>query len=275
MDTTQTQDRKHQEDMERLHSFRLLDDEFFTKCFEGDTACVQLILRIVLDIPDLVVVEVRTQVFVENLLNRSVRLDVLATDSTGKVYNIEIQRTDKGAGRHRARYNSSMMDANLLKKGEHFDQLPETYVVFITENDVLGKGLPLYRIERYIVETGEFFEDGAHILYVNGAYRDDTPLGKLMHDFSCTDPSEMYYHELAERVRFFKESKEGVATMSRVIEEMRRAEREEGRVEGRMEGIKTMALRILEDGKYALDEIAELSGLSLDDVRALQAEQNA
>lgn len=64
--------------------------------------------------------------------------------------------------------------------------------------------------------------------------------------------------------------------MSRVIEEMRRAEREEGRIEGRMEGriegIKTMALRILEDGKYALDEIAELSGLSLDDVRALQSE---
>lgn len=168
-----------------------------------------------------------------------------------------------------------MLDANLLKKGERFDQLPETYVVFITENDVLGKGLPLYRVERYIVETGEFFEDGAHILYVNGAYRDDTPLGKLMHDFSCTDPSEMYYSELAERVRFFKESKEGVATMSRVIEEMRRAEREEGRMEGRIEGIKTMALRILEDGKYALDEIAELSGLSLDDVRALQAEQNA
>lgn len=63
--------------------------------------------------------------------------------------------------------------------------------------------------------------------------------------------------------------------MSRVIEEMRRAEREEGRIEGRIEGIKTMALRMLEDGKYALDEIVELSGLSLDDVRALQSEQNA
>ena len=68
------------------------------------------------------------------------RLDVLATDSTGRKINVEIQRSDKGAGRKRARYNSSMMDANLLRKGEKFDELPETYVVFITEHDVIGKG---------------------------------------------------------------------------------------------------------------------------------------
>ena len=47
--------------------------------FEGDPKYIQLVLRIVLEMPDLVVVDVRTQVFVENLLNRSVRLDVLAT----------------------------------------------------------------------------------------------------------------------------------------------------------------------------------------------------
>jgi predicted transposase/invertase (TIGR01784 family) len=115
--------------------------------------------------PDLVVVDVRTQVFVENLLNRSVRLDVLATDRAGRKINIEIQRSDKGAGRKRARYNSSMMDANLLQKGEDFDKLPETYVVFITECDVIGDGQPLYKIERYISGSGKKFEDGSHIRY--------------------------------------------------------------------------------------------------------------
>ncbi len=62
------------------------------------------------------------------------------------------------------------MDANLLKKGEDFDRLPETWVIFITENDVMGKGLPLYPVERCFLGTGERFEDGSHILYVNGAY---------------------------------------------------------------------------------------------------------
>lgn len=195
---TEEIDRKHQEDLQRLRGFRLLDDDFFTKCFEGDTECIELILQIVLDKQDLKVVDVRTQVFVENLLNRSVRLDVLATNSVGHKFNIEIQRADKGAGRKRARYNSSMMDANLLEKGENFEVLPETFVVFITENDVIGKGQPLYRIERCFLETGESFDDGSHILYVNGAYRDESPIGRLMHDFSCTNPSDMYYGVLAD-----------------------------------------------------------------------------
>lgn len=42
-----------------------------------------------------------------------------------------------------------------------------------------------------------------------------------MHDFKCTDPSEMHYEILAERTRFFKESKEGVLTMCRSMEKMR------------------------------------------------------
>ena len=272
-------ERKHQEDLQRLRGFRLLDDDFLTKCFEEGTQCIQLVLRIVLEMPDLEVVSAHTQVFVENLLNRSVRLDVLATDSVGRKINVEIQRSDKGAGRKRARYNSSMMDANLLEKGEEFNTLPETYVVFITERDVLGKGKPLYRIGRYIFDTGEPFEDGSHILYVNGAYRDDSPIGRLMHDFACTDPADMYYDTLAERVRFFKESKEGAAIMCKVMEDMRRAEREEGIKEGIevgiKEGIQTMVLRMLERGSCALEEIAQLSGLSLEEVKQLQARQSS
>lgn len=267
MTITEQIDQRHQEDLQRLRGFRLLDDDFLTKCFEGDTECIQLVLRIVLEMPDLIVVDVRTQVFVENLLNRSVRLDVLATDSTGRKFNIEIQRADRGAGRKRARYNSSMMDANLLQKGEDFEQLPETYVVFITEHDVMAKGLPLYQVERCILATGERFEDGAHIIYVNGTYRDETPIGKLMHDFSCTDPADMHYGVLADRVRFFKESKEGVAIMCKAMEDMRNQTLREGMME--------VARRMLAAGKYALEEIAEISGLSLDEVKKLQTGQSA
>ena len=205
--------------------------------------------------PDLVVVDVRTQVFVENLLKRS----------------------DKGAGRKRARYNSSMMDANLLQKGEDFKELPETYVIFITEHDVIGKGRPLYHVGRYIFDTNESFEDGSHILYVNGAYRGETPIGRLMHDFNCTNAGEMNFELMAERTRYLKENPEGVSQMCKVIEEMRREEREagmkEGLKEGLREGMKTAALRMLEAGKYALEDIAGISGLSLGEVKKLQAGQ--
>ncbi len=272
---TEQIDRKHQEDLQRLRGFRLLDDDFLTKCFEGDTASIELVLQIILEKPDLKVLDIRTQVFVENLLNRSVRFDILATDNTGAKINVEIQRADKGAGRKRARYNSSMMDAAFLKKGDSFDNLPETWVVFITEHDVIGKGLPLYPVERCFLGTGERFEDGSHILYVNGAYRGDTPIGKLMHDFSCTNAADMYYTTLADRVRFFKESKEGILIMCKVMEDMRKESLQEGVKEGIKEGAIHTAKRMLADGMLTLEKIAEYAGLSLDEVKKLKAEQTA
>ncbi len=269
--TTEQLNQQHQEDLHRLRGFCLLDDDFMTKCFEGEPQCIQFVLRIVLETPDLQVTDVHTQVFVENLLNRSVRLDVLATDSGGRKINVEIQRADKGAGRKRARYNSSMMDANLLRKSEDFDKLPETYVVFITEHDVLGKGWPLYKVERCILGTRESFDDGSHILYVNGAYRDETPIGKLMHDFSCTDPANMYYGVLADRVRFFKESKEGVAIMCKVMEDMRN----QSLREGEERRARATAKRMLAARKYSLEEIVEMVGLPLNEVKELQPKQDA
>ena len=275
MTVTETMDQKQQVDLARLRQLRLIDDDFFSKCFDNDTACVQLVLQIVLDKPDLNVVDVRTQVFVENLLNRSVRLDVLATDSEGRKFNIEIQRSDKGAGRKRARYNSSMMDVNLLEKGNDFEALPETYVIFITENDVIGLGEAIYEIERCFVKSGKRFGDGSHILYVNGSYRDDSPVGKLMHDFSCTDPSDMCYNVLADRARFFKESKEGIAVMCKVLDDMRRQSYQEGMAEGKNKNRKETALNLLKLGTISLDDISFATGLSLDEVKKLNEDKPA
>ncbi len=257
-------EQKHLEDLQRLKQFRLLDDDFLTKCFDKDTVCIELVLQIILEKSDLKVLDVHTQVFVENLLNRSVRLDILATDSIGRKLNVEVQRSDKGAGKKRARYNSSMMDVNVLQKGTDFDNLPETWVIFITENDVIGKGLPLYSVERCFLDTGERFDDGSHILYVNGAYRGDTAIGKLMHDFSCTDAADMYYGVLAERVKFFKESKEEIEIMCRAMEDMRNQTLKEGAIDS--------AKRMLSDGILTLEKIAEYAGLSLDEVKKLKKE---
>ncbi|MCI8908833.1 MAG: nuclease [Angelakisella sp.] len=243
-----------------------MDDDFLTKCFEKDTVCTQLVLRIILNKPDLVVLDVRTQVFVANLLKRSVKLDIVATDSEGRRINVEVQREDRGAGRRRARYNASMMDSSSLEKGTDFEELPEVYVIFITENDVMGKNQPLYQVERCILETGERFDDGSHILYVNGAYRDETPLGKLMHDFACPEPEKMYYDELSQRVRFFKESKEGVTTMCKAMEDMREKSLKEGERKNMIDTAKRMLLL----GRYALEEIADISGLPLEEVLQLK-----
>lgn len=125
------------------------------------------------------------------------------------------------------------------------------------------------------MRTNQPFEDGSHILYVNGAYRGDTPIGKLMHDFSCTDPADMYYETLAERVRFFKESKEGGLIMCKAMEDMRKESLQEGIKEGIKEGSIRTARNMLADGALPLEKIAEYAGLPLDEVKKLKAEQGA
>jgi len=97
-------------------------------------------------------------------------------------------------------------------------------------------------------------------------FEGDTPVGKLMHDFSCTDASDMYYGTLANRVRFFKENKEGIEIMCRAMEDMRN--------QTLKEGMKEVALRMLTAGKYALEEIANISGLSVDEISKLKVEEN-
>ncbi|MDO4357431.1 MAG: PD-(D/E)XK nuclease family transposase [Clostridia bacterium] len=211
---------QHEEDLQRLRGFRLLDDDFMAKVFE-DKACAELLLRIILKKNDLLVKEVYGQLALKNLQGRSARLDVFATDSTGKVYNIEVQRSDRGAVAKRARYNAALIDANITEPGEEYQALNECYVIFITENDVIGEGLPIYHAERMILETGKSFGDEQHILYMNAQIKDETELGKLMHDMWCVEPEDMHYGILAERVRYFKENEEGVATMCRAMEQLR------------------------------------------------------
>ena len=118
-----------------------------SKVFE-DKNCVEFLLQIILKRDDLKVTSVSSQYVIKNLQGRSVRLDILAVDRQNQVYNIEIQRDDKGAGVKRARYNSSILDANLTQPGDQYENLNETYVIFITENDALKRKLPIYHIDR-------------------------------------------------------------------------------------------------------------------------------
>ena len=205
--------------LEKIKQLRLMDDTFFNSCFDGNIPCMEVVLRAVLGNDRLRVTEVITQQSVPNLYGHAVRFDALATDGE-TIYDIEIQRSDEGAIPRRARFNSSMIDSREVSKGTLFPDLPEAYIIFITEHDVWKRGKPLYTVRRTFEDTEEVFNDGTHILYVNGECQSESPLGRLMHDFFCSDPNDMYSDVLAERVRFFKEDEKGVAAMCNVMKEI-------------------------------------------------------
>ena len=266
-DILSTTAQMHQQDLERLKSLRYMDDDFMTVCLADNFEGVELILRIVLGRQDITVKSVRTQEPMKNLQGRSAILDVHAVDSTKKEFDIEIQRKDSGAGAKRARHNSSLLDAHILKTGDDTEDIPDSYVIFITENDVMQGNQPIYLVERYVTigENKVLFGDGSHILYVNGKYRGDDEIGKLMHDFSCTNPEDMNYEALAKRARYYKQDEKGVATMCKIMEDMRN--------EAAKKTTKDNARRLLKLGKIKIDEISEcFPDLSDSDVRELEAE---
>ena len=152
-----------------IERFRRMDDDFMSKCLENAPECIKLMLRIIIGKKDLKVVKSQTEYPIKSLQGRGVRFDVFARDSEGKEYDIELQRADKDAEPRRARYNSALMDANVLKSGDDFGKLRDTYIIFITENDVMKRGKDEYSYQRREDDTGECLGDGTHIIHVNGA----------------------------------------------------------------------------------------------------------
>ena len=84
--------------LSKIAQFRLFDDDFMSKVFEDDIEATEFLLKIILQRDDLKVIESKGQVTIKNLLGRSVLLDIKAKDTAGKMYNIEVQRADEGAG---------------------------------------------------------------------------------------------------------------------------------------------------------------------------------
>ena len=251
-----------------IERFCLMDDDFMSKCLENAPECIELMLQIILGKKDLKVIKSQTEYPIKSLQGRGVRFDVFARDSKGREYDIEIQRADRGAEPKRARYNSALMDANALKSGEDFGKLRDTYVIFITENDVMGGGCEVYEIDRTIRQMkGKGFGDGTHIVYVNGATRSATEIGRLVHDLLCSDAAKMHFDLLKKRVSQFKNSEEGRRYMCEAMERIEAR----GKREGKRETMIETAKRLLANGKLMLKEIAECSGLSLAQVKKLQA----
>ena len=261
-----------------IHDVTLMNNRFLNKALDGNIPATQRMLRIILNNDKIKVRKVSVQQWLQNLYGHSAQLDILAEDENGTQFNVEIQRNDEGASAKRARFYCGALDMHFLDTGEKYEALPEAYVIFITENDVLKKGWPIYNVQRCITDNGEFFEDGSHVVYVNTACQDDTPLGRLMQDLNCKDPAKMHYKELADRVNYFKISKEGEIDMTYIIEAYAKnyAEKVAEKVaeETAHKSNVEFAKNLLAEG-MSEELIVRTTKLSLEEVRALAAKQSA
>ena len=247
-----------------------MDDAFMRVFFKDNILCVQLMLRVILNKPDIVVDSVEVQyVLTAGENSRYVRLDIWAHESNGTQIDTEIQNESSGASPQRARYNSAMLDVNILKPKEDYSVLKkrESFVIFITEKDVLGENEPIYFIDRVIKKSGKPFNDGAHIVYVNASHQDlNTELGRLMHDFHCVRPEDMMNPVFAEKAGETKGVKI-VGAFQDMIDDMA----QDMELKFRAKERESIAQNFIKMGTVALDEIAKACGLTLQRVQELAA----
>ena len=248
-----------------IKNFTLMSDIFMRNVFKK-RECLEYVLQVIMEKQDLYVIDQVIQKDYKNLQGRSAVMDCVARDSTGKQFDVEIQQDNEGASPKRARYHSGLMDMNTLNPGQDFEELPESYVIFITRDDILGYGLPIYHIDRQIKELEEAFQDEAHIIYVNSRKQDDTELGRLMHDLHCKKADEMHSPILAKRVYELKETQKGVELMCHEMEKIYSEGMESGEKRGELKAKKETILSLAEMG-IPVDKIAKAVNLNEKDVQ--------
>lgn len=205
---------------ELVDNLTLFDDTLMSKVFDNNVPAATLLLQIILERDDINVIKVKGQEALKNPhpKGRNIILDIHVVDKNGVEFDVEVQRNTEGSHPRRARFHGSMMDTRMLKEKQPFKELRDAYVIFICQHDKFKQNNPIYHIDKIIRETGELFDDGAHIIYVNGKYRGDDAFGKLTHDFNCKLSKDMYYKEFAEGVKHFKEDEKGRYDMCEAVE---------------------------------------------------------
>ena len=252
-----------------IAKFCLMDDTFMAKFFENNIEDTEFLLHLILEDDKIRVEKVIGQYSIANLQGHSSRLDIYAIDRYGNHFNVEVQRTNSGAIPKRARYHADMIDVNHLAVGEDYAALKDTYIIFITEKDVLHEDRIISRIERTIQESGKLFNDGSHIVYVNGAKRgNDSELARLLKDFFCSNPDDMHNKKLAQRARYLKFNEGGITEMCELMEELAREEAERAAKKATYKNSVKIAKGFLKDG-VPVDIVAKNTELPREEVEAI------
>ena len=255
----------------------LMDDVPFTVAMRRSMALAQLIIRTTLSQEDLVVTDVRCQEKVPGIGHKGVVFDALCFDGCGNMYDVEVQKGRFEDLPKRAEFYEAMLTVHSLEVGgRNYDRMPKRVVIFICDGDVEKRGEAVYDYSRRSAD-GRMLGDGGRIVFVNGEYRADDAIGRLMADMDQSDPERAFNEEVRESLTMLA-GEEGLKEMSdemeKILDEVfREGEasgetrgKAAGRAEGKVEGKTELAAMMLKEGRYSLEEILKMTGLSAEQV---------
>ena len=166
----------------QIRQLNLFSDTFMTAVLKDKAAC-QYVLRILTSVPDLDIVNVRSQYQISQVASHSARLDVLAETEDKGLHSIEVQRTDTVDHARRTRFYGAMVDSEFLQRGKEYSELPEATIYYISETDIWKQGRLKYTISRKCDEADMEYDDGTSTVYVNAEVNDGSELAKMLQYF--------------------------------------------------------------------------------------------
>ena len=188
------------------------------------------------------------EVILNQLGQRSIRLDAWAADETGRQFSTEMQNdTETDDVRRRSRYYQGLMDSPILKSGKktRYRHLPSTVIIFITQEDIFGQDRAMYTFTEQCEEvSGLHLEDGTRKIFLNMSSRNGRPelvsLLQYMKDSRLENPAvtvkDPRIVELDAVVSEVKQSEEWEEAKMSILSVGIERGRAEGRARGRIEG---------------------------------------
>lgn len=212
--------------------------------------------------------------------SKGIRMDVYARDADRlKAYNIEMQTTDTEELPERARYYQGVMDVDLLKSGQQYKELKTTYIIFICLDDVFKKGLAKYTFENLCVEDKEtkLGDRTQKVFYICKNYDKllDTrqkAFLRMVTQNSSSDDFTQRVGGLVESAKRNTQWRQQFMEWDREMAYMRAKGRAEGREEGAQEKAVEDARNFIAMNVLTPEQIAQGTGLPLEQVLELQKE---
>ncbi len=146
----------------------IADDFMFCKVMQDEELC-KTFLELILGEEIGKIKELSTQkAIINNSESKSVRLDILVKDETGKLFNVEMQVINQHNIAKRMRYYQSAIDVSCLDKGSFYDDLNDTYIIFICMFDYFKNGESLYQFENICTKNPNLYlQDGVKKIIIN------------------------------------------------------------------------------------------------------------
>lgn len=256
----------------RLQDLTIKDNFMFCAVMSEEENCIGF-LEMVLGFPIAKIDVSYERNMVYHPEYKGIRLDVYAKDEANKHYNVEMQVRREISIEKRARYYHSQMDMELLSAGISYEELPDTFVIFICDYDPFGKGLYCYTCRTKCEEDASLeYEDGCRTIYLSTKGKDEEKVPKSLVRFlkfvaadieqSDQDFEDDYVEQLQKSIHTVKESRE-MGERYMIFEEMMKEERRVGRIEGELQAKRDSIYELLEDVGVISDRLQrEINALS-------------